>query len=257
MDIRQFILPAGVGLTHIKVYDTPGPDGLVSGGAHIHLVCSEIYFVLKGTGQVELLSADGLEVIDLVPNKAVFFRPGTFHRVLNPHKDLELLAIMQNGGLPERGDFVMSFPQETLNNPAAYASAVRAQDMAEALRRRDLSLQGYGELKKAFGRSHEEGLTALRAFYRAARNLISPKVDGFEWVLKIGAQTEVKASLDACDFLRAGRLDYLEHSPLQGKGAPGRAAIYPLNDPAKPGMCGELHAYALDESFLSEGRKVA
>jgi mannose-6-phosphate isomerase-like protein (cupin superfamily) len=257
MDIRQFILPAGVGLTHVKVYQTPGPDGLVSGGAHIHLVCSEIYFVLKGTGQVELLSADGLETVDLVPNKVVFFRPGTFHRVLNPNKNLELLAIMQNGGLPERGDFVMSFPPETLANPAEYAHAVRARDIAEALQRRDLSLKGYLELKAAFGRSPEEGLAALRAFYRAARNLIAPKVDGFEWVLKVGAQTEVKASLDACDFLRAGRLDYLEHSPLQGKGAPGHATLYPLNDPARPGMCGELHPYALDESFLSEGRKVA
>lgn len=257
MDIRQFILPAGVGLTHIKVYDTPGPDGIISGGAHIHLVCSEIYYVLKGTGQVELLCADGLETIDLVPNKAVFFRPGTFHRVLNPEKNLEILAIMQNGGLPERGDFVMSFPPETLTNPAAYAAAVRARDLPEALRRRDLSLRGFQQLKDAFGRSGEEGLAGLRAFYRAARALVAPKVDGFEWVLKIGAQTEAKASLDACDFLRAGRLDYLEHTPLTGKTAPGHAAIYPLDEAAKPGMCGELHAYALDESFLSEGRKVA
>ena len=127
MDIRQFILPGGAGLTHIKVYDTPGPDGAISGGAHIHLVCSEIYFVLKGTGQMELLSIDGLETVDLVPNKVVFFRPGTFHRVLNPNKDLEILAIMQNGGLPERGDFVMSFPPEVLGNVSTYAQALRAR----------------------------------------------------------------------------------------------------------------------------------
>ena len=66
---------------------------------------------------------------------------------------------------------------------------------------------------------------------------------------KVGAQAEVKASLDACDFIRAGRTDYLEHSR--------HAALYPLADPAKPGMCGELHPYALDGTFLSEGRKVA
>jgi len=257
MDIRQFILPGGAGLTHIKVYDTPGPDGAISGGAHIHLVCSEIYFVLKGTGQMELLSIDGLETVDLVPNKVVFFRPGTFHRVLNPNKDLEILAIMQNGGLPERGDFVMSFPPEVLGNVSTYAQALRARDLSEALKRRDLSLQGYLELKAAFGRSLEIGQEALRGFYRAARNLIAPKVDGFEWVLKVGSQTEVKASLDACDFLRAGRLDYLEHSILGGKTCPGHASLYPLNEPGKPGMCGELHPYSLDESFLSEGRKVA
>ncbi len=249
MDIRQFILPGGVGLTHIKVYDVPGPDGVVSGGAHIHLVCSEIYFVLKGTGTLETLSTDGLQTIELVPNKATFFRPGTFHRVLNPNRDLEILAIMQNGGLQERGDFVMSFPPEVLTNAASYQQALRAATLPEALNRRDLSLKGYLELKAAFGRSLEEGRLALRAFYRAARILIVPKVDGFEWVLKVGAQTEAKGSLDACDFLRAGRIDYLEHSQ--------HAGIYPLNEPGKPGMCGELHPYALDESFLSEGRKVA
>lgn len=249
MDIRQFILPAGVGLTHIKVYDTPGPDGLISGGAHIHLVCSEIYYVLAGRGEMELLSMDGLQTIELLPNKAVFFLPGTFHRVLNPNRNLEILAIMQNGGLPERGDFVMSFPHEVLTNPPAYSQALRAPTLEDALKRRDLSLKGFLELKAAFARSKEEGQLALRKFYHAARNLISPKVDGFEWVLKVGAQSEVKASLDACDFLRAGRIDYLEQSRS--------AALYPLTETAKPGMCGHLHPYALEESFLSEGRKVA
>ena len=71
MDIRQFNLPAGIGLTHIKIYDTPGPDGLISGGPHIHLVSAEIYVVLRGTGKMELLSMDGLETVDLKPNQAV------------------------------------------------------------------------------------------------------------------------------------------------------------------------------------------
>ena len=74
-------------------------------------------------------------------------------------------------------------------------------------------------------------------------------MDGFEWVLKVGAQTEAKNSLDACDFIKSGRTDYLEMAR--------HAALFPMNDPARPGMCGELHAYALDETFLTEGRKVA
>lgn len=249
MDIRQFILPGGVGLTHIKVYTDPAPDGSIGGGAHIHMVCAEIYYVLAGSGQIELLSIDGIETIDLLPHKAVFFRPGVFHRVLNPNKNLELLAIMQNGGLPERGDFVMSFPQDILTSPTAYQSAVRAPNIEAALKRRDLSLQGYNQLKAAFAQSKDAGQAALRNFYEAARKLIAPKVDGFEWVLKVGAQNEAKNSLDACDFIKAGRTDYLERSRA--------AALYPIEKPAKPGMCGELHAYALDETFLSEGRKVA
>jgi mannose-6-phosphate isomerase-like protein (cupin superfamily) len=249
MDIRQFILPGGVGLTHIKVYSEPSPDGSIGGGAHIHLVCAEMYYVLAGTGQMEILSMSGVDVIDLVPQKTVFFRPGIYHRVLNPHRNLELLAIMQNGGLPERGDFVMSFPTEILTSPTAYQQAVRAPNLETALKRRDLSLQGYNQLKAAFTRSKEEGQTALRAFYDSALSLMAPKVDGFEWVLKVGAQTEAKNSLDACDFIKAGRTDYLEMSRY--------AALYPVDKPAKPGMCGELHPYALDDTFLTEGRKVA
>lgn len=248
MDIRQFILPGGVGLTHIKVYDTPCPSGEISGGAHVHLVCSEIYYVLKGTGSIETLSAGGVESSELVPNKAVFFQPGTFHRIVNPNRDLEILAIMQNGALPERGDFVLPFPHEVLTNPTAYQQAVRAPTLADAIKRRDLALKGYFELKAAFGRSLDEGREALRKFYRAARNLIVPKVDGFEWVLKVGAQTEAKQSLDACDFLRAGRIDYLENSR--------HGSIMP-SEPTRTGISGELHSYSLDETFLSEGRKVA
>ncbi len=249
MDIRQFILPGGVGLTHIQVYSEPCPDGLIGGGAHIHMVCSETYYVLAGTGQIELLSINGIETVDLVPTKAVFFRPGIFHRVLNPNKDLQLLAIMQNGGLPERGDFVMAFPHEILTAPAAYQKAVRATTIADALKRRDLSINGYNELKAAFGQGKDAGQAAIREFYHAARALIAPKVDGFEWVLKVGAQTEAKNSLDACDFIKSGRTDYLEQAR--------HAALFPMNEPARPGMCGELHAYALDETFLTEGRKVA
>src|SRR5271170_1824710 len=249
MDIRQFILPGGVGLTHIKVYTEPCPDGTIGGGAHIHMVCAEMYYVLAGTGQIEILSIGGLETIELVPQKTVFFRPGIFHRVLNPNKNLEILTIMQNGGLPERGEFVMSFPHEIVTSPTAYQQALRVPTLEAALKRRDLSLEGYAQLKAAFARSKEEGQEALRAFYRAARALIAPKVDGFEWVLKVGAQNEAKNSLDACDFIKSGRTDYLEMSRY--------AAIYPVDKPAKPGMCGELQPYALDESFLTEGRKVA
>jgi mannose-6-phosphate isomerase-like protein (cupin superfamily) len=249
MDIRQFILPGGIGLSHIHVYNTAGPDSAIGGGAHIHMVCSEIYYTLEGAGQIELLSANGLETIDLLPNKAVFFRPGIFHRVLNPNKNLKILSIMQNGGLPERGDFVMSFPQKILTSPSAYTKAVRVTNMADALKRRDLSIEGYLPIRDAFAKSRDDGQKALRQFYQAARDLMVPKVDGFEWVLKVGAQNEVKDSLDACDFIRSGRTGYLETAKS--------AAIYPLESPSAPGMCGELHPYALEDNFLADGRKVA
>src|SRR5579862_3864662 len=106
MDIRQLSLPSGVGLTHIKVYEANGANGSAAGGgAHIHTVCSEIYYTLAGTGSIELLTFDGLTTAELFPGKVVYFRPGVVHRILNPNGNLEILAIMQNGGLPERGDF--------------------------------------------------------------------------------------------------------------------------------------------------------
>ncbi len=60
MDIRQFILPAGVGLTHIKVYEDVGPDGLIGGAPHLHTVSTEIYYVLAGSGSIELMDVRGL-----------------------------------------------------------------------------------------------------------------------------------------------------------------------------------------------------
>jgi len=251
MDIRQLMLPSGVGLTHVKVYDAPGADGSAAGGgAHIHTVCSEVYYTLAGTGAIELLSFEGLKTVDLLPGKVVCFRPGVAHRLLNPHANLEILAIMQNGGLPERGDFVMTFPTETLASPAAYSQAVRVSGDQDALRRRDLSITGFEVLKQAMVRDREKGRELLRQFYRMARNLIAPKVDGFEWVLKSGAQAEAKFSLDAVDFLRLGRTDYLEHATHN--------ELFPFNAPGTNGMVGTLHAYALgDTTHTAEGKKVA
>ena len=143
----------------------------------------------------------------------------------------------------------MSFPSEILASASSYAQSVRVQNLADALRRRDLSLRGYESLKEAFSRSIDDGQAALRAFYRQARNLIAPKVDGFEWVLKLGAQTEAKDSLDACDFIRAGRTAYLERSRY--------AAISATADPGVAGIGGDVHSFALDETFLSDGRKGA
>jgi len=46
-----------------------------------------------------------------------------------------------------------------------------------------------------------------------------------------------------------GNTDYLEKSKY--------AEIFPMNDPIKNGMCGVLHPYALNETYLAEGKKVA
>ena len=49
----------------------------------------------------------------LEPGAFVWFTPGTIHRLVNGG-DLEILVLMQNAGLPEAGDMVITFPPDVL-----------------------------------------------------------------------------------------------------------------------------------------------
>lgn len=248
MDIRQLMLPAGVGVSHVRVYSTPGPDGEICGTPHVHTVCSEMYYCLAGRGFVETLSGEGYEKIELEPHKLVAFRPGLIHRLLNPHENLEILIIMQNGGLSERGDYVLTFPEAIVKDLAAYGQAAVATTEDQAVRRRNLATEGFHPLRQAMELDRSQGLEMLRRFYRHARDIIAPKVDGFEWVLKSGAQAEINTGLDALDFLRMGRLQYLERA--------GCMAISAMGEAAKIGLDGKVHPYARDQRFTAEGARV-
>ena len=52
---------AGIGLTHLSVYEqSPAPDGLSSGCAHVHALTDEAYYVVAGEGeQAEASTAPG------------------------------------------------------------------------------------------------------------------------------------------------------------------------------------------------------
>jgi mannose-6-phosphate isomerase-like protein (cupin superfamily) len=56
------------------------------------LLCTEMYYVLSGSGAVEMLDQHGFSCIELLPHSALIFSPGTIHRLINPHGDLELLV---------------------------------------------------------------------------------------------------------------------------------------------------------------------
>ncbi len=249
MDIRQLILPSGIGLSHLRVYDEPGPDGLITGGAHFHGVCSEIYYVLAGTGHVELLSLNGYEKVELRPNKVVFFRPGVIHRLVNPNKNLEILLIMQNGGLPERGDFILTFHPEIMADTTRYMAAAKAANISEALTRRNKANEGFNDLRDTMQADPAHGREKLRVFYDHARRILLPKVDGFEWVLKSGSLYEAKSSHDAIDFIRNNHMEYLEKASWAG--------IYPMNEPLRQGTSGAMHPYAVQEGLPAEGHRVA
>src|SRR5262249_969896 len=116
-------LPGNVGITQLRVYDWAGPDGLVGGSPHFHFACSEAYVPTGGRGSVQTLSAEGFAEHQLEPGVLVWFTPGVIHRLINDDH-LEILVVMQNSGLPEAGDAVLTFPSEVLADPDAYAEHV-------------------------------------------------------------------------------------------------------------------------------------
>ncbi|MFD0804404.1 cupin domain-containing protein, partial [Streptomonospora algeriensis] len=113
--------PGGTAVSHLHVYDWPTPDGLAGGSPHLHTASTEGYVVVRGEGALETLSGSGYTRTPLAPGTLLWFTPGTVHRLVNGSGDLELLVVMQNAGLPEAGDAVLTYPPDVLADPDAYA----------------------------------------------------------------------------------------------------------------------------------------
>jgi mannose-6-phosphate isomerase-like protein (cupin superfamily) len=233
-------LPGAVGVTHLKVYDTRAPDGLVGGSPHLHFACTEAYMVLAGRGAVQTLGAGGFEELPLEPGRLLWFTPGLIHRLINLDGRLEILVLMQNAGLPEAGDFVLTFPPEVLADERAYFDAaslapsghVYTSSLEAARRRRDLAVDGFAVLCRRY---EERGAAVLEEFYRAAARLVQPKLDAWRDVWERGPLAAARQTGDQLDALRRGRLDHL----LDG-------AIYELPAPGEDrrlGVCGTLGVY--------------
>jgi mannose-6-phosphate isomerase-like protein (cupin superfamily) len=233
-------LPGGVGVTHLKVYDTPAPDGLVGGSPHLHLACTEAYMVLAGRGAVQTLGAAGFRELPLEPGRLLWFTPGLIHRLINLDGRLEILVLMQNAGLPEAGDFVLTFPPAILADERAYADAaslapsghVYASSDEAASRRRDLAVEGFRALREQFER---QGPAPLEEFYQAAARIIQPKLAAWRAPWQAGPLTAVRRTGEQLDALERGQTGHL----LDG-------AIYALPAPAEArrlGMCGTLGLY--------------
>jgi mannose-6-phosphate isomerase-like protein (cupin superfamily) len=228
--------PGSVGLTAMAAYDWAAADGEHGGSPHVHLVCSECYVVTGGSGRLETLTASGLSQTPLAQGDVVWFQPGTIHRVLNDG-DLRVVVVMQNRGLPEAGDAVMTFPAEHLATPDAYAAAASLADVdglpsAERARaRRDLAVEGFAELKL---RLDAGDAGALDEFHAAAVALVRPHLDRWRELVENGPVASVTATLDRIDALAAGRADHLAGARLDHIARPEHPTY---------GMCGTLHAY--------------
>ncbi|MFI5793894.1 cupin domain-containing protein [Streptomyces sp. NPDC051677] len=225
-------LPGGVAVSHLCVYDWPAADGLHGGTPHMHLTCSEGYVVTGGRGAVQTLTTSGYEVTPLAPGTVAWFTPGTVHRLVN-EDDLRITVLMQNSGLPEAGDAVLTLPPEYLTDPATYAAATAIpadapeEEQARIARaRRDLALAGYRALREA----PEE----LAAFHRAAAALVRPRLSEWRERWLRGARAAAKATGDQLDRLADGDVSHLADAVVRAE----QPSVY-----GKFGMCGRLDAY--------------
>src|SRR5580693_4547563 len=126
--------PGAIGVTHLRVYDSLAPDGLAGGSPHMHFACSEAYLVIKGQGSVQTLSSAGFREITLRAGSMIWFTPGLIHRLVNTDAQLEIFAVMENAGLPEHGDSVLTFPPQHLHDEDSYLEVASLE--------RDRSLSG-------------------------------------------------------------------------------------------------------------------
>ncbi len=230
--------PGAVGVSHLRVYDSLSPDGLAGGTPHCHTVCTEAYAVVAGAGRVQTLAGDGFRETVLEPGAFVWFTPGTIHRLVNDG-DLEILVLMQNAGLPEAGDMVITFPDEVLADPDRYpAAAVLPPDAAttaadddSARRRRDRGVEGFTELRAGTA----DGAEGLARFHARAAALVRPQVDRWREVWAAGPLAAVEATDAQLRALADGDASHLARS--------GVHALPPPPDERRYGCCGTLGTF--------------
>ncbi len=219
----------GTGVSDLTVYDWPTEDGLRGGSPHLHTLCAEAYAVVAGSGSVQTLTWNGYEETALAPGSVVRFTPGTVHRLVNGG-GLRIVVLMQNSGLPEAGDAVLTFPPDVLADPARYAAAAGSAPRE----RRDLAVEGFLRLRA-------EGRTGFAAFLEAAAGIVAPRLDAFESRWREGPLRAAETTGAQLAALRGGDLAHLRE-----------AAVTRVHAVPRDGMCGHLMTYPADFQDLPD-----
>jgi mannose-6-phosphate isomerase-like protein (cupin superfamily) len=234
----------GIGLTHLTVYDQrPAPDGLNSGCPHVHAVTDEGYYVMSGSGRVEIHDVRfGFRSVELLPGRYLQFPPGTLHRLVSVDR-LTILVVMGNAGLAERGDARIYFGKRIDDDPAEFARLVglaKAGGIEGALKRRDAAVRAYRELMK---------------FWKSDRPAYDAELKRFIDLHLATAAGQREAFLDA---VRSGPLAWVERARARLAALPLKSAgdISPLLHlpPVEPllGMCGLLRPVTSLEPVFPE-----
>lgn len=242
------LFPGGVAVSSLRVYDWETEDGLRGGSPHLHTASSEGYVVTAGSGEVHTVSAEGRgtsterasasrSVRRLEPGEVVWFSPGTVHRLVN-HGDLELVVVMQNAGLPEAGDAVLTFPADVLDDPEAYVRAATLpagtedERAAAARARRDLAVRGYLELLDDL---ESRGPAALAELHARAARLVQPRVAQWQRLWESTVAAETARTRDQLESLSDGMPGLLaDAAVVRGERRDGPRAF---------GMCGRLRTW--------------
>jgi mannose-6-phosphate isomerase-like protein (cupin superfamily) len=240
--------PGATGLTVLDVYDWVAPDGLRGGSAHVHLASAEGYLVVSGAGELQTLGAGGYAATALRPGDCVWFTPGTIHRLVNDG-GLRLAIVMQNAGLPEHGDAVLTFPPGILADQEAYAEAATLSAgpgdgglALQARHRASLAVEGYLALRAAVA---DSGPAALDDFFAAALRLKAGQVPDWRDRWRAGALAAAERTGAHLEEIAATAPGHLAEAGLWRIDAPASAAEpgAATRDTRSYGMCGRLTTY--------------
>lgn len=229
--------PGSVGISDLRVYEWETDDGHHGGTPHLHTVSNEGYVVAGGTGEVHTLSSDGFARDPLSAGSVLWFSPGTVHRLINTG-DLHILTVMQNSGLPEAGDAVLTFPLDVVSDADRYREAVTLPDGSEseradaARRRRDLAIEGYRALLSPL-QDGDRG--PLEEFYAAAAALVQPRVEQWTKLWSETVLTDVETTRAQLASLAAGDAAHLADAAV--------VRGVPRPEPRAFGMCGRLQVW--------------
>jgi mannose-6-phosphate isomerase-like protein (cupin superfamily) len=234
-------LPGGTSVSHVRVYDSTGPDGLAGGSPHLHTVCTEAYLVIAGEGLVQTLSGEGFAETPLVAGTIAWFSPGTIHRLVNLDGRLELYVLMSNAGLPEAGDMILAFAPDLLADATDYraaadlpADARTTDDRPDAaMARRDLAVTGFAHWRAAVETS---GPGALEPLYRAAVDLLDARPHGWAELLAADPTIDLDRSRAQVEALTAA--DRSRAAERLAASAIRSTSLHP--DTRRMGCCGTL-----------------
>ncbi|MCG5221033.1 cupin domain-containing protein [Streptosporangium sp. KLBMP 9127] len=232
------LFPGGTSISDLAVYDWECADGVHGGTPHLHTVSTEAYVVTAGRGEVHTLSAAGFARDRLEAGAVLWFSPGTIHRLVN-EDGLRLVVIMQNAGLPEAGDAVLTFPPDVLRDRDAYLTAATLpadgsedERAAAARTRRDLAVAGFRQLLEEVDK---RGGEALADFHRLAAAIVRLRAAAWAelWSLTVAAETERTreqlAAIANGDPAHLGQATVVRTTPRPG--------------PRAFGMCGRLRTW--------------